>query len=834
MRTLAAGVLFLFSGTVLVVGGRSRDALSAPDSDAAYAAIPVPEASARSSLPLGPSSHPVSSEALTSVVQRYCVVCHNNQLETGNLTLQDFDVAKAAEKPETAERMIRKLRVGMMPPPGMPRPAGDTLQVLVETLESTVDAAAHVTPNLGERRFQRPSRAEYERLVGELLDLEVDAGKWLPADLLMGAFDNQSAAQPFSPTLLQAFMRAGSEVARLAVGNPDALTTTAKLINPVRVSQHAWNRLEGAPYGTRGGMVVTYDFPADGEYVFQVVTNMGIGNTAAAEDLDLSVNGEPLALLKLEHNGTKATALKVDGAVSPTVTTDPLFIRAGQNTLSVAFVNLIVGAYDDRFQVPDWSQVGPGTARDGGEGVSSNYGITGLTHVTEVWITGPFKPTGVSETPSRRKVFTCQPKSSAEERPCAQSIITRLASQAYRQPATPSDVAGLMAFYDQAAAEEGFEVGVRTGLQALLVSPRFLFRFEEEPAGVQPGEVYPLSDVELATRLSFFLWATAPDQELLDIAQRGQLSNPTVLEQQVKRMLADPKGETLATRFAHQWLQLQNVTKIWPQAYFYPDFTAQLGADLVRETELFFQNLVQEDRSLLELFTADYTFVNERVARHYDIGGVFGEEFRRVQYPDARRRGVLSHGSVLKLTSMADRTSPVLRGKWVMSVLMGSPPPPPPANVPPFEASSDAGNGRRLTTRERMEMHRSAVVCSSCHRFMDPIGLALDNFDATGRWRIRENMAPLDTRGDFYDGTKVSTATELVDALVKRPVPLVRNFTAGLLSYSMGRAVDYYDMPTVRAITRAAEANDYRMSSLIMGVVKSDPFRMRQAQATSH
>jgi hypothetical protein len=776
----------------------------------------------------------VAPAALTDVIQRYCVVCHNDQMLTGNLSLQQFQVERAAEQAETAERMIRKLRVGMMPPPGVPRPGGDTLMQLVTTLESTVDDAARNAPMLGERRFQRPSRAEYERLVRELLDLDVDAAKWLPADLLMGAFDNQSEAQPFSPTVVQSFMRAAGEIARLAIGNPNAVATTTKLINPMRMSQHAWNRLEGAPYGTRGGMVVTHDFPADGEYVFQVVTMMGINQTVALEELDLSVNGEPLALLKLEHNGTKVTGRRVEGAVTPTVTTDPLFVRAGQSSVSAAFVNRIVGSYDDRFQPPQWSAVGPGTSRDGGEGVSSNYGITGLAHVTELWITGPLAATGVSETASRRRIFSCRPTSAPEERLCAQSILARLATQAYRKPANPDDVADLMAFYDQGAGQAGFEVGVRTALQAILVSPNFLFRVEEEPSGARPGQIYRLSDLELATRLSFFLWAAGPDQELLEVAGAGRLSDPDILEQQVRRMLADPRAETLSTRFAHQWLQLQNVTKVWPQAYYYPDFTAQLAADMVRESELFFQSLVREDRSVLDLFTADYTFINERLARHYDIDGVFGDEFRRVPYPDTNRRGILSHGSFLKLTSMADRTSPVLRGKWVMSVLMGSPPPPPPANVPPFEASSDAANGRRLTTRERMEMHRSAVVCNSCHRFMDPIGLALDNFDATGRWRIRENMAELDTRGDFYDGTPVSTAGELVGVLIKRPVPLVRNFTENLLSYAIGRGLVYYDMPTVRLIARSAEGNGYRMSSLILGVVKSDLFQMRQAQATSY
>jgi hypothetical protein len=398
----------------------------------------------------------------------------------------------------------------------------------------------------------------------------------------------------------------------------------------------------------------------------------------------------------------------------------------------------------------------------------------------------------------------------------------------------PDDVAPLMKLYDEGAAAEGFEVGVRTGLQGILIAPEFLFRLEREPTDARPGQGYRMSGVDLANRLSFFLWATAPDQELLELAAGGRLADQAVLERQVERMLADPRSETLATRFARQWLRLQDVGGVWPQAYLYPDFSAQLADAMVRETELLFLNLVREDRSLLELFNADYTFLNERLARHYGIAGVSGDDFRLVRYPTDQRRGVLGHASVLQLTSMSDRTSPVLRGKWVMEVLMGTPPPPPPPNVPAFDASPAAAAGRRLTTRERMEAHRAAPVCNACHRFMDPIGLALDNYDVVGQWRIRENMAPLDTRGVFYDGTEISTPSELTAVLLKRPIPLVRNFTDHLLSYAVGRPTEYFDQPTVRAIARAAEADGYRMSSLIMGIVRSDAFQMKQTQSTAN
>ena len=463
----------------------------------------------------------------------------------------------------------------------------------------------------------------------------------------------------------------------------------------------------------------------------------------------------------------------------------------------------------------------------------ANYGITALPHLTELMITGPLFSAGVSETASRKKIFACYPDSAGadEERSCAESILSRLARYAYRRPVTSEDLAGPMVFYESAAAEEGFEVGVRTGIQAILASPSFIFRLEREPSGLGPGESYRLSDIDLATRLSFFLWATGPDEELLEIAAEGRLSEPSVLEHQVDRMLKDERASALATRFASQWLRLQDAEKNQPEPFLYPNFTGQLRTDMVRETELLFEHLVREDRNLLELFTADYTFVNDRLARHYGIPDVTGSDFRRVQYPANTRKGVLSHGSVLLLTSMSARTSPVLRGKWVMEVLMGTPPPPPPPNVPAFEATEGSSNGRPLTTRERMEKHRANPTCNSCHRFMDPIGLALDSYDVTGRFRFRENGVPLDTRGTFYDGTDVSSPSELTEVLMKRPIPLVRNFTVNLLSYAMGRRVEYYDQPAIRTIAREARMNDYRMSSFILGVVRSDSFQMMRTRA---
>ncbi|HIN77936.1 MAG TPA: DUF1592 domain-containing protein, partial [Gemmatimonadetes bacterium] len=582
-------------------------------------------------------SHPSNPE-LTDVVQQYCVRCHNQERLTGNLSLETFAVEVADQQAETAEKMILKLRAGLMPPPGARRPEGDTLLTLVETLETVIDATAAARPNPGVRRFQRLNRAEYERVIHDLLALDVDAGRWLPEDTYLGNFDNMSAAQGLSTTLLEAYLRAATEISRLAVGTADALPSSVKYTNPIEVSQHAWDQLEGAPFGTRGGMVITHDFPADGEYVFSVQTLFGRGT--GIEDLDFSIDGEGVALLGLENNG----------ASSAPIQTEPIFVPAGQRRVAVAFVRRIEGPYEDRLSPHAWSFVGGEDAQQW-----ANYGITALVHLTDLMITGPNNSRGISETPSREKIFICRPASPDEEQPCAESIISKLASEAYRRPATTADLEGPMSFYTSAAAEGGFELGVRTALQAILASPAFLFRLEREPPQAVSGENYRLGDFDLASRLSFFLWGTSPDRELLELADQERLTDPSLLATQVERMLVDPRSEALATRFAHQWLRLQDAAKNQPEPYFYPDFNRQLGQAMVRETELLFYDLVREDRSLLELFNADYTFVNESLARHYGIPGISGTEFRRVRYPDERRRGLLGHGSVLLLTSMSDR-----------------------------------------------------------------------------------------------------------------------------------------------------------------------------------
>ncbi len=732
------------------------------------------------------------------------------------LSLQTFDIAKAADSAATAEKMILKLQAGMMPPPGARRPDPSAQLALIGALETTVDRAAAARPNPGRRTFPRLNRAEYARAIRELLALDVDAGKWLPLDTMSANFDNIADEQALSPTLLESYLNAAADISRMAVGDRSARGIDHTYTNPSYVSQHPWDHIEGAPYGTRGGMVIDHVFPADGEYVFEVTLNSG--DNARYEDIDISVNGERVAVLAYET----APAGGADGRGANGIMTEPVLIRAGQQKVAAAFVRRSEGPYEDLIRPHDWSFAGGG---------SGGGGITTLPHLRDLIIRGPYKTTGVSRTPSRQKLFTCRPTSNDEEVRCAREIVTRIAGEAYRRPISPRETDRLMPFYQKGAAEGGFEGGVGAALEAILSSPHFIFRLEREPETATPGTAVRVGDLDLASRLSFFIWGTSPDKELIDIAAAGKLSAPGMLEKQTKRLLADARAEALASRFAAQWLRLQDVDKVKPDPNFYPNFDDNLAEMMRHETELFFSHLVREDRSILDLYRADYTFINERLARHYGIPGVAGNDFRKVQYPDARRRGVLGQGTMLVQTSMANRTSPVLRGKWVMEVLLGTPPPPPPPDVPDLEAAGEAKEGRLMTTRERLEVHRKNPTCNSCHRFMDPIGLALDNFDVTGRWRSREYGSELDTKGDFYDGTAITSPSELVNALLKRPTPLVRTFTENLMAYALGRRVEYFDQPAIRAIARKAEADDFRVSSFILGIVKSDAFRMKRVDA---
>ncbi len=749
-----------------------------------------------------------------ALVERTCVRCHSDSRLRGNLSLESFDIESAEANGEVVERMIRKVRAGMMPPPGVRAPGGDTLQVFAAQLERVMDDAWEDAPNPGRRTFQRLNRPEYEQAIHDLLALEVDAADWLPLDQMSANFDNIADVQSLSPLLLESYLNAASDISRMAVGDRSAPAIDVTYKNSQYRSQHPWDHVEGAPYGTRGGMVVEHVFPADGMY--RIGMTFASGDNTRFEDIVVSVDGERVALMAYTRSGAAA-----DGRGGSAMWTDPFFVRAGQRSVSAAFVRRSDGPYEDLIRPHDWSMAGGGS---GGEG------ITTLPHLQGLIVGGPDEVTGISDTPSRRRIFVCRPTAPSEEQACARQIVQSLATRAYRRPATELEVDGLLDFYRSGHETGGFERGIRDALEAVLSSPFFVLRLEREPNGVDVGEAYRLGDIELASRLAFFLWGTPPDEELLHVARSGDLNDEGALERQTRRMLADPRAQALGTRFAAQWLRLQDLYKVRPDPNFYPNFDETLADAMRTETEMFFNHLVQEDRDALELFDAKYTFVNERLANHYGMSGVAGSGFRRVEYSDGARSGLLGQGSVLVLTSLANRTSPVLRGKWVMEVLMGTPPPPPPPGVPDLEETGGTQEGKRLTTRERMEIHRANPTCNACHRFMDPIGLALDNFDVTGTWRLRENGMALDTRGEFYDGTPISTPQEVADALLRRPVPLMRSLTENLMAYALARRVEYYDQPTIRRIVADAEDDGgYRMQSLILGVVQSEAFRMKQA-----
>ena len=818
MKRSVTAVLAIVFGLILVMVGQVADARSVDTEGAVLVQsksdisdVQRTESDVSSELGGTHSTGSLEIEAatLTEVVQTYCQVCHNDAMMTGNLSLAGFEVENAPNRPETAEKMIRKLRAGMMPPPGMPRPSPDTLLALVEELETRMDREAVMNPNPGGRTFQRLNRAEYTESIKNLLGLQIDVGEYLPLDTKSANFDNIADVQMLSPTLLEAYLTAASEISRLAIGDREVTPTETVYSAEKRASQMV--HVEGTPFGSRGGVAAEHIFPADGEYTFWFQFQ-SVGKRAVGEQLELSFDGERVALLDIDLSEAEYA-----DPPSTRIETEPIFVRAGPKKIAAAFV--------PRFEGPV-EEVRAPLGRSVQEGFPEEM-LTTLPHLRDLAVSGPYNVTGVSETSSRQSIFTCRPTTFQEEVGCARDIVTRLSSEAYRRPVSEAEVSDLMSFYKEGAQEGGFERGVRLALQAMLASPYFVFRFEEAPEGVDWEEPYRIDQLALASRLSFFLWGSPPDAPLLQDVSTGDLANREVLQGHVERMLSDPRAEALATRFAAQWLRLQDLEKVSPNVYDYPYFDMTLSEAMYRETELFFYNIVREDRSILELLNADYTFLNERLAQHYGIPGVAGNAFRRVSYPDDNRRGILGHGSVLMLTSMAHRTSPVLRGKWVMEVLLDAPPPPPPPDVPDLLATEGTEDGRFLTTRERMERHRANPTCNACHQFMDPIGLALDNFDVTGTWRIREHGSELDTNGMLYDGTPLANPSDLHTALLNKSIPFVRTFANNLMAYATGRRMEYFDQPTIRKITQAAKTNEYRMSSFILGVINSDAFQMK-------
>ena len=808
----------------IVLAGLSAGAHSQTAPRAQASAPPKPVASHAPTSPEAKAGG-LSAESQTALVKQYCTPCHNDRMKAGGMTLVAFDASRVERSAETAEKMIRRLRAGMMPPAGVKRPDEATIAALAAAFETKLDAAAAARPNPGWRPFQRLNRAEYARAVRDLVGIDVDVAAFLPPDTMSHGFDNVADVQTFSPVLMEGYLRAAAKISSLAVGDPAASATEATYKTDRSASQA--RHVPGAPLGTRGGLSVVHVFPADGEYTFRMMlhsipTGQLFGSTIGPitgknEEIEVSIDGQRVAVLEINPRMTEQDPQGMN------LFTTPVHVTAGPHRVTAAFLQRFEGPVDDVIAPQDYTladtQIGAG------------YGVTTLAHLRDLAITGPLTVTGVSDTVSRRKIFSCRPTTAGEERACATQIVRRLASQAYRGPVSAGDLEGLMTFYAQGRAERDFESGIRMALQAILASPTFLFRLEEAPATLRAGEAYRLSDMDLASRLSFFLWGTVPDAELLALAANRSLSTPRVYEAQLRRMLADPRSEALATRFASQWLRLQDADKIRPDALLFPYWDNTLTQALKRETELFFDSLVREDRSLLEFLTADYTFVNERVARHYGIPNVTGSHFRRVALP-ANRRGILGHGSVLLLTSVADRTSPVQRGKWVMEVLLGSPPPPPPPNVPDLADVKAAAGGKLLSVREKMEEHRRNPACLSCHRVIDPLGLALENYDVTGAWRIKDSGVPVDSAGDLYDGTKMEGPEGLRNALLKHQDVFLLSFTESLLTYALGRRIEYFDMPTVRAIVRDAAAHEFRMSAFIRGVATSTPFRMSRVEET--
>ena len=819
--------LLAIPGTVVLVLGVAADGQAPPAQAPAAPATASAPAPAPRTAPAQPrtapvashtSSAPASIEGQTQMVKRSCATCHNDRAKAGDLTLASFDAANLDA--EVVEKMIRKLRAGMMPPAGARRPDEAALLQLVSSFETRIDRAAATKPNPGSRPFQRLNRAEYSRAVRDMLSIDVDVAALLPPDTISHGFDNIADVQSMTPTVLDGYLRAAAKISRDALGDPTS-TPTSQIYPVPRTEAQLWH-VEGAPVGTRGGVSVVHIFPADGEYRFRMMmhsipTGQLYGSTTRGEQIEISVNGVRKALLDINPRMSEADPQGIS------IQTEPLSVSAGPQRVSAAFIARAESPVDDLIKPIDY------TLAD--TQIGSALGVTTLPHLRELEINGPHRVTGVSDSVSRRRVFICRPTTPAEEAPCAERIVRHLASTAFRRPVTGDEVKGLLGFWENGRKEGDFELGVRTVVQAVLASPQFIFRLERAPAGVRPGQIYRISDIDLASRLSYFLWSTVPDQELIDLAMKNQLRAPGMLDKQVKRMLKDPRADALATRFASLWLRLQDLDKIHPDALTFPAFDNTLAEAMRRETELLIETLVHEDRSVLELLTADYTFVNERLARHYGIANITGDYFRRVQIPDPNRRGLLGHGSILMMTSVADRTSPVLRGKWVMEVLLASPPPAPPPNVPTLEETEGVSEARLLTVRERMEQHRNNPACNSCHRVIDPLGLALENFDVTGQWRIKDGGSPIDPAGTLYDGTKISGPDGLRQALLKRSDVVLGSFTESLLTYAVGRRVEPFDMPTIRKIVSDAKKNEYRMSSFIMGVINSAAFQMSRADA---
>ena len=748
----------------------------------------------------GPAA-PAPAPETANLIGTYCVSCHNDKAKTGGLSLQTLSVTNLPEHADVWEKVARKLRSGEMPPSTVrSRPDAKQAEAFAVFVETTLDRAAASAPNPGRAPVHRLNRAEYSNALRDLLAVDVRPGEWLPVDDSGYGFDNIAAVLSTSPALLDKYMSAARKVSRLAVG--DLALKPVEEIYDAKRDPNKGPRNEqlndDLPFDSRAGMTVEHYFPLDAEYVFKVrVSGVQPGSDEAREDpyqvrvpvkAGLRTIGVTSPRENLKREADAPGGDQAAGGRGATQIPSPVDLRLDGARLK---------RFDARGRSPD---------------------------VTKLIVGGPYAPTGRGDTPSRRTIFVCHPTAAAQEASCARTILRTLARRAFRHPVTNADIQPLYDFYAKARKASDFEGGIQAAIEAMLVSPEFLFRIEQDPR-VQSGKAYRISDVELASRLSFFLWSTIPDAELLDVAERGRLSDPAVLERQVRRMLDDPRADTLVSNFAGQWLQLRNVETVKPDPVIFP-FDEALRRAFQTETELFVSSLVREDRSLLELISADYTFVNQRLAEHYGIPRVYGSQFRRVTLPAGNRRGLLGQGSVLTVTSYPNRTSVVQRGKWVLENLLGTPPPPPPADVPELKA---APHGKVVSMREQMQAHRANPTCAACHARMDPIGFALENYDAVGRWRDEDAGAPIDASGKLPDGTGFSGPSGLNELLLtKYRADFVRTAVEKLLTYALGRGVDYHDYPTIRSIDRDAARDNYRISSLILAIVKSTPFQMRR------
>jgi hypothetical protein len=759
----------------------------------------------------------VCSAQNRQLVDKYCVTCHNQRIKTAGLTLDTMDLSKIPDQAETWEKVVLKLRTGAMPPAGMPRPDAAAAQGFASSIETRLDSAAQARPYAGRPLLHRMNRAEYANAIRDLLSLEVDTTALLPPDDSAYGFDNVSDVLGLSPSLQERYLSAAASISALAVGDPNVkpASATFRIRQDLSQNQH----IEGLPLGTVGGILVHFNFPLDGEYEFQAKlyrTNLNImRGLEFAHQVEFTVGGQRILLANIGGTADLASLFE-----KPTETGDAVDarlrvrvkIKAGPGNVTAAFLE------GPQVQRPERLQAFQRSSTD-------NFDWSGWPHIQTLSITGPFNATGPGDTPSRRRIFVCRPDKAAEESACARKILAAIARRAYRQPVSDTDLARIVSFYESGRREGSFDAGIELALERILASPKFVLRAEKDPANAAPGSVYRVSDLDLASRLSFFLWSSIPDDELLTVASAGKLHEPAVLHEQTLRMLRDTKAHALVTNFAGQWLHLRNVRNVLPNSDDFPDFDDNLRQAFQQETELFFESILNEDRSALDLLTADYTFVNERLARHYGIAGIYGSQFRRVTLQDDFRHGLLGQGSILATTSHAERTSPVVRGKWILENILGMPVPPPPPDVPVLRENKD--REKPLTMREQMLEHRANAVCASCHKTMDPIGLALENFDAVGAWRAREAAGPIDVSGELADGTKVNGVVDLRNSIVTRPEMFAGTLTEKLLIYALGRGLDYRDMPTVRGIVREAAQNNYKMSSLILGVIRSTPFQIR-------